>query len=95
MSGRFLFQATSAKGTLLSVVKVGFREAGFLWLLSGNEFRKVTVSFVPVAAGGGNRKQSFTASSEKWEAATRYATLIFWPDGRLRINSHSDFMTEE
>lgn len=39
---------------------------------------------MPIAAGGENWRQSFTASPGKWGAAIRYATLMFWPDGRLR-----------
>jgi hypothetical protein len=57
---------------------------------SGILFRREMgdASFVPFAAGGGNRKKPFTASTGKWEAAIRYATLIFWPDRRLRSGSY-------
>ena len=66
-------------GTLLSVGKGGFRESEMQCPVSGDEFRKATVSCVPFADGGGSRERPFARSAKNWGAAIRYALVIFLP----------------
>jgi hypothetical protein len=49
---------------------------------------------VPIAAVGGNRERSFAKSAEIWEAAIRYALVLFLSELRLCSGSiRSNSMT--